>query len=204
MYGKYATYTSTERARIGKYAAENGTKRANRFFSQHWKRNNPEATVRRLRGEYLQQLDKQKVTGKPMKSLPSKPQGRPLLVGAELDQAIKDYIVSLRTAGGVVNTAITLAAAEGIITARYPGKLQKQGGDLCIGKDWAESSLKRMGFIKRKVSNAGKVLVAEFQELKEHFVADIAPEFIMNDIPPDLIINWDQTGLRLSQQVNGP
>ena len=30
--GKYATYTSTERARIGKYAAENGTTRAIRFF----------------------------------------------------------------------------------------------------------------------------------------------------------------------------
>ena len=48
------------------------------------------------------------------------------------------------TAGGVVNTAITLAAAEGIITARYPGKLQKQCGDLCIGKDWADSLLKHM------------------------------------------------------------
>ena len=30
---KYATYTSTERAKIGKYATENGTTRAIRFFS---------------------------------------------------------------------------------------------------------------------------------------------------------------------------
>ena len=142
--GKYATYTSTERAKSGKYAAENGTTRAIRFFSQHWKRNIPEATVRHLKGEYLQQLDKQKDTDKPVESLPTKPQGRPLLVGGELDQAIKDYLVSLMTAGGVVNTAITLPAAEGIITARYPGKLQKQCGDLCIGKDWADSLLKHM------------------------------------------------------------
>ena len=55
---KYATYTSTERAKIGKYATENGTTRAIRFFSQHWKRNIPEATVRRLNGEYLQQLNR--------------------------------------------------------------------------------------------------------------------------------------------------
>ena len=110
--GKSATYTSIERAKIGKYATENGTTRAIRFFSQHWKRNISEATVRRLKGEYLQQLDKQKDTGKPVESLPTKPQGRPLLVGAELDQAIKDYLVSLRTAGGVVNTAITLVAGK--------------------------------------------------------------------------------------------
>lgn len=47
-----------------------------------------------------------------MDSLPRKQQGRPLLVGVELDKAIQDYIKSLRLAGGVVNTAITLAAAE--------------------------------------------------------------------------------------------
>ena len=179
-------------SQIGKYATENGTTRAIRFFSQHWKRNISEATVRHLKDEYLQ-LDKQKDTGKPVESLPTKPQGRPYLVGAELDQAIKDYLLSLSTAGGVVNTAITFAAAEGIITARYPGKLQKQGGDFFIGKDWAESLLKCMGFVKRKVSNGGKVLVAEFEELKEQFIADIAAEVIMKDIPPDLIINWDQT-----------
>lgn len=87
-----------------------------------------------------------------------------------------------------------MAAAEGIVTAQCPGKLQKQDGDHCIGRDWAKS-LK--GFVKRKVSNAGKVVVAE---LKEQFLADIAAEVIMNDIPADLIINWD---LRLSKLVNG-
>ena len=57
--------------------------------------------------------------------------------------------------------------------------------------------MKCIGFVKRKVSNAGKVLVAEFEELKEQFIADIASEVIMNDIPPDLIINWDQTRLKI-------
>ena len=44
----------------------------------------------------------------------------------------------------------------------------------------------------RKLSNAGKVLLAEFEELK-----DMAAEFVMNNIPPDLIINWDQLGLKI-------
>ena len=190
---KYATYTATERAKIGKFAVENGTTRACKHFSQLWKKSVPEATARRFKNEYLKELALQKYTGKPVTELPTKQRGRPLLVGLELDKAIQ----ALRSTGGVVNTAIVEAAAQGIISARCPGKLQHEGGDICIGKDWAKSLMQRMGFVKRKVSNAGKVLPAEYEELKEQFVADIAAEIILNDIPANLIINWDQTGLKI-------
>ena len=76
--------------------------------------------------------------------------------------AIQDYIQSLRLIGGVVNTAITVAAAQAIISARCPGMLQCEGGDICIGKDWAKSLMQRVGFVRRKVSNACKVLPAEY------------------------------------------
>jgi len=55
----------------------------------------------------------------------------------------------------------------------------------------------RMGYVKRKASNAGKVPAAEFEELKEVYLADIAAEALMNDIPDKLIFNWDQTGLHM-------
>lgn len=65
-----------------------------------------------------------------------------------------------------MNTAITLAAAEGIISARYLGnELYQQGGVFVlvkIGQNWAKSLMCRMGLVKRKVSNAGKVLPAEY------------------------------------------
>ena len=195
--GKYATYTGTKRAKIGKYASEHGITKACKHFSQIWKRDVPETSVRRYKGEYIKALAQQKDSGNSVETLPTKRKGRPLLVGAELDTAIQDYLKSLRLAGGVVNTAIVLGAAEGIISARYPGKLQRNGGDLCIGRVWAKSLMQRMGFVKRKVSNAGKVLVADFDELKQQFLADIAAEVIMNDIPAELIINWDQTGLKI-------
>ena len=99
--------------------------------------------------------------------------------------------------GGVVNTAITVAAAQGIISARCPGKLQCEGGDICIRKNWVKSLMRCMGFVRRKVSNAGKVLPAEYAELKEQCLANIAAEMILNDIPADLVSNWDQTGLRI-------
>ena len=34
-----------------------------------------------------------------------------------LDRAMQDYVTSMRTVGGVVNTTIVMAAAEGIIAA---------------------------------------------------------------------------------------
>ena len=41
------------------------------------------------------------------------------------------------------------------------------------------------------------MLPAEFKMQKEGFLNDICAEVIMNDIPEDLIFNWDQTGIHL-------
>ena len=54
-----------------------------------------------------------------------------------------------------------------------------------------------MNFVKRKSFNAGKLLPVEFNLQKEHFLYDICAEVIMNDIPEDLIYNWDQTSIHL-------
>ena len=83
--GKYATYTATERAKIGKYAAENGNTKACGYFFRVWKRKIPESTVRRLKNEYLKELN-EKMAGYDEKEcvvtcLPTQPRGRPLLVG---------------------------------------------------------------------------------------------------------------------------
>ena len=109
----------------------------------------------------------------------------------------------MRLIGGVVNTAITVAAAQGIISARCPGKLQcegGEGGDICIGKDWAKSLMRLMGFVRRKVPNACKVLPAEYAELKEQCLANIAAEMISQLI---LLSTGIKLGLGLFPRVNG-
>ena len=201
--GHYSDYTGTDRARIGKYTAENTITRACRYFSSSCKGNIPELTARHFKVDYLKKLatvssaDDQ-LAASELTSIPKKPQGRPLLLGSELDKAIQDCLKALRSASGVVNTAIVMAAAERILSVRCPGRLQKQGGDLQITKDWAKSLVTCTGFEKRKVCNAGKTLVLEFQAMKQHFLADIAAEVIMNDIPQDQVINWDQTRMKLT------
>ena len=46
-------------------------------------------------------------------TLEIKQKARPLLLGADLVAVVQEYIQSLRMAGGVVNTLVVMAAAEG-------------------------------------------------------------------------------------------
>ena len=69
-----------------------------------------------------------------MDSLETKQKGRPLLLGEELDTAVQEYVSSLRIAGGVVNTVVVRAAAEGIISARVITKLTSMVDTLTLLK----------------------------------------------------------------------
>ena len=200
--GKYSDYTPEDRAKIGKYAAENGPARAVRHFSSVLGMKVPETTARRLKSEYLLKIKEVHVIGDEnanpvVTSLPTKRQGRPLLLSQDLDQSVQTYISSLRDLGGVVSTSIVMAAATGIIAARNPGLLRENGGLIQLTKAWAKSLLKRMGYVKRKGSNAGKLSLSHFTELQEQFLADIKAEVLMKDIPQGLIFNWDQTAIEL-------
>lgn len=66
-----------------------------------------------------------------------------------------------------------------------------------ITKTWAKSLLKRIGYVKRKCSNAGNVSIPAFKEIQDAFLVDITAEVVMNEIPNELILNWDQTALHL-------
>ena len=194
--GQYNEYTSEQRAEIGKYSAENGPIRAARHFSKVLGIVIPESTARRLKAEYLKLLGDNDNASITVKSLPTKHKGRPLLLGQILDTAIQDYIKALCTMGAVVNTSIVMAAAEGIVASRDRSLLIQYGGHIQITKTWAKSLLSRMGYVKRKCSNAGKVSVQQFKELQGVFLADIQAEVVMNDIPNEMIFNWDQTALQ--------
>ena len=62
-----------------------------------------------------------------------------------------------------------------------------------------------MGYVKRKGSNAGKITMSRFEEVKEEFLADVKAEVLMNGIPPQLVFNWDQTAIHyMSQLESGP
>ena len=74
----------------------------------------------------------------------------------DLDAELMKYIRALRKEGGVVNTSILLAVADGLCRRIYPDILTVNGGTLDIKKTWARSFFARMGFVKRKATRAAK------------------------------------------------
>ena len=156
---KYNRYTPEERAAIGKYAAENGPTRMAKYFSVKLKMHISEPTARKFKEEYLRKLQ-ELITKQPcsssssttcmpveVKVLPTKTQGRPLLLVEELDKCVQDYIKNLREIGGIVNTAIVIGAANGIVSARICALLVENGGHVSITKGWAKSILRQMNYV---------------------------------------------------------
>ena len=80
---------------------------------------------------------------------------------------IKCYIRALRDAGGVVNTAIVLAAATGILQRKDPTSL---GGHIILKKSWAKYLLKMMDFVKRRATTKH---APNFDYLRNQYLLDI-------------------------------
>lgn len=102
---------------------------------------------------------------------------------------------SVRENGAGVNSAIVMAGAKGIVKSFDSNLLKENGGHVNCCKSWAKSFLQRMGFVKRRASTKAKVNVADFEAIQSQFVFDIRVIVEMENIPPDLIINWDHTGI---------
>lgn len=85
----------------------------------------------------------------------------------------------------------TMAAARGILLKCGPTTLAVFGGPVQLNRHWARSLLHRMKFVQRKlpqprVSKVGLILQ---QQRSVHTIV------VMEKIPAELILNWDQTGI---------
>ena len=67
--------------------------------------------------------------------------------------------------------------------------------DIYLTKDWAKYFMKHMGMLKRRANTNAKTTVINFDELKETFLQDIKHSILMDEIPPQLVINFNQTGI---------
>ena len=74
-----------------------------------------ESTVRFFKKRYLDEL--RASLGAPVTAITSRKHGRPLTLG-ETDEEVQKFLRTLRKAGTPINTAVILAAAEGIIISR--------------------------------------------------------------------------------------
>ena len=117
---------------------------------------------------------------------------------ASLDHQVQVYLKDLRKRGLPINSAVVIAAAEGILMNKNATLVSKNGeGGIKVKlmDDWAKSLLKRMGYVKRKACSKAKVDVERYEQLKDEFLLEIKVIVNMDEIPPELIINFDQTAL---------
>ena len=66
-----------------------------------------------------------------------------------------------------------------------------------ITSDWVKSLLYHMKFVKRRGSTTTKYLVDDFVAIKGQFLADIVMVKELQEIPDDLILNWDHMGISI-------
>ena len=83
----------------------------------------------------------------------------------------------------------------GIVKSHNSDLLEVNGGHIRISKEWANSFLSRMGFVKRKATTKASVSALDFAALKDQFLFDIPTIIEMEEIPKELVINWDHTGI---------
>ena len=132
-----------------------------------------------------------------------------MLIGKDLERQVQEFIREVRSSGGVVNTPITLAAAKGIVLAKDANMLSQNGGYLNLTSEWAKRLLSRMGLVKCKATTTAKITAEVFEDLKVQFLTDIETVSMLEDIPKDLVINWDQTAVKFvpvsnwTQEVKG-
>ena len=198
--GAYAKLSSEQQATIAEYAYLHGNAAAVSRFSKELGMAIKESSVRTWKVKYQKELQRKRQAGKmdlSVKSLPSQKRGRPLLLGEKMDKEVKSYICAVCEGGGVVTTAIAMAAATAIVRGHDRNLLIENGGSITITKTWGKSLLQRMGFVKRRGSSAAKLRVAYFDAIQELFLLDYRAIVEMEEIPPELVFNWDQTGISI-------
>ena len=188
--GSYQAYSDKHRFLIGKDASIYGPSSA----TKKWKKTYPnlnESTVRGFRKHYAAQIkDAHHKKKSPKKVIVNKLRGRACLLGDKIDPLVQNYLKATRYKRGIVNSLVAIVTAKGLLK-RYPG-LEKE--NLKIERSWAQSLLRRMGFVRR-IKTTGKVHipVRAQKEAELKFLHQIVNQVEKYQIPPSLIIDFDQT-----------
>lgn len=66
--------------------------------------------------------------------LPQGKRGRPCLLGVHLENQLQMYLKIIKDEGGIVNSAVVIAAARGILKVSNPSALSENGGHITLGR----------------------------------------------------------------------
>jgi len=203
------TADATERAKIGKYASFHGVAATLRHFKGLGLKDSTVRDWKKLyEKEYREKCREAKALAKAgedeavpeVTELPSKKRGRPPLLGEKLDMYLRRYIIAMRSRGTPVGSSIVVGVARGILLRHSKPTLEDIKLNLTQG--WAKQVLRRMGFTKRRANSKAKITPQNFEEIKRLFLIEIKSVVVMEEIPPELVINWDHTAMKIVPSSN--
>ena len=119
------------------------------------------------------------------------------MIGQKADEYLRKVIIAMRERGTPIGTTTVVGIGRGVVLKTDKTILEEFGGPVKLNKEWAKSVLRRMGFTKRRANSKAKVIPDDFVLLKEQFLLDIRTVALMEDIPADLVVNWDQTAMKI-------
>uniref|UniRef100_A0A914W0M0 DDE-1 domain-containing protein n=1 Tax=Plectus sambesii TaxID=2011161 RepID=A0A914W0M0_9BILA len=190
--GKRSNYNIVSlelKAKVGKYAAESGVNRARRHFQSQIPFTLKHSTVHGWKNEHLARLRNAKDS--------SVRADRPLLLGKEIDDKIQEHLHRLRGQGGIVNGAVVNAVTRVYLKKMDRSRYRLEGEEILSKRSFSQSLMRRMGFVKRKGTKAAKKLPRNFDELRQNFFIKIGSLVKAHEIPDQLIIIFDQTGISI-------
>ena len=87
--------------------------------------------------------------------------------------------------GRVVSARIVVAAARGLFLHSDRARLVEFGGHVELNTHWAQ--------LFTFITSKSKHMSSNFQSLKESYLSDVVTTFKMEDVPIELVLNWNQT-----------
>ena len=92
-----------------------------------------------------------------------------------------------------------MTVGKGMVRAHDRTMIVQHGGHIQITKAWAMSLLQRMRFVKRKTTTKSTPGLSgeQIEVVRKSFLKQVARMVKLRDIPDSLIINLDQTGMKL-------
>ena len=189
----YNHYSSDMRAKIGKYVSGNGNLRAINHFKEQVS-NLSESTVRTFKQAYEKKLKEKKKQGGAhaqvtVTSIPEDTRGRPPIL-LDLDKKLITLLKSIRNRGGVVNFSVVKASALALIKSNPT----KDFRGFEPTSSWVRSVYRRCKFCRRAgTTTKPPVPLGIFEECKLTFLTDIKRCITTHNIPPQFVLNADQT-----------
>ena len=154
-----------------------------------------ESTIRNFKKAYKERLDEQrkKLHPDPITSIDRRAMGRPPIL-MDLDAKLITFLQALRQRGGVINIHIVRASAQALINSHQSSVSVLQLQSFSMSRSWVQSIYRRMGYSRRmRTISRPPVPRGLYNECQIQFITEIDAKMKEFNIPPELILNADQT-----------